>query len=89
MGRATQTTGIYNMFAKKNIEMYVYFLNLDEPQDLANKQQFGPSQKSGLTAKLRLCSSVTLSYFVSPAMSELQLVLMQTRPTYPAFQSNT
>lgn len=45
--------------------------------------------KSGLTAKLWLCSSVTQSYFVSPAMSELQLVLMQKRPTYPAFQSTT
>lgn len=70
--------------------MYVHFLKLDAPQDMvANKQQIGSRQNSGLTAKLCLCISVTLSYFVSPAMSELQMVVMQTRPTYAAFLLNT
>lgn len=31
----------------KNIEMYAYFLKLDRPQDLAEKQQIGYSQNLG------------------------------------------
>lgn len=90
MGHAIRTTGIYlYIFKKKHLNVCTFLEFGRTPRAGGQQTTNWIETNSGLTAKLCLCISVTLSYFVSPAMSELQMVVMQTRPTYAAFLLST